>query len=691
MTTTDSRYSTREENINSVAELVERQEELMEEYHSEGFKKYRVAFFVSILAALAGLVFLMVSFLLVFRGSPSILDENILKLSLEEKVAREEVENIEKQLESVNSQLDAISKQGQEISKSEKERLEKDVVVILGKLNDAKKSFDLSSFGVQSVNYAELDALKDAFNLQNEYSRVASLPKDIKESTFFESFHNETPFVNFIQGKVDSNISNLLPSSTANTVLNPTYIDYSYETALEKQETPESPVLKRLKALTDLYDVNDRLAVWNAVYVIAAYDELDKISLLLSLENANSLPNDELDLVADAMEFDRRKIDSARRFVILANKEQVSKSAFDAYSTTDRASVYEIENAKSDREAAELAVAHSRSLSAEYRTTMQSIESWIKVLDEFSGTDPKSSPWESIVDELKKRLSLKFKDAAHFEDEEMDEYMHYLRAMTEEVLSVPSADSPASQSLSDGSSSENSKPFESEFKHKLVALSAAIDKKYRRFAKSVEVAINEELRSRRTLDLISGVLIKIQQEFKRKKAELAQLIIERFQRNAQREANLEIAPIQEKINQLARHDASINSLISQEIRLREQLSNKNEEFQSIRALRIEEERYTDEKNREFSSFLANNGVGIVGAIVGVFTEFLAGTFFVLANQTQQQLSRGFDRLRADRRFRQAVEMTQEIDDDKIRNNCKARLVLELAKVNASDMEATVES
>ncbi len=79
-------------------------------------------------------------------------------------------------------------------------------------------------------------------------------------------------------------------------------------------------------------------------------------------------------------------------------------------------------------------------------------------------------------------------------------------------------------------------------------------------------------------------------------------------------------------------------------------------------------------------------VQVVNLVSGAVIEAVAGLFFVQSNRARKLMVEFFDRLRADRKLENALEMANRTDDEVLRAKLKALIALEFAGIRANPDE-----
>jgi TRADD-N domain-containing protein len=74
----------------------------------------------------------------------------------------------------------------------------------------------------------------------------------------------------------------------------------------------------------------------------------------------------------------------------------------------------------------------------------------------------------------------------------------------------------------------------------------------------------------------------------------------------------------------------------------------------------------------------------VSLIAGAIVEAVAGLFFVQSNRAAELMTTFFDRLRADRKLRDALELAKSIDDSRLRSRLQTQLALSMAETSESE-------
>lgn len=85
---------------------------------------------------------------------------------------------------------------------------------------------------------------------------------------------------------------------------------------------------------------------------------------------------------------------------------------------------------------------------------------------------------------------------------------------------------------------------------------------------------------------------------------------------------------------------------------------------------------------------ASTIASIVPLIGGAVVEAVSGLFFVQSNRARQLMVTFFDRLRADRNLREALELAAAIEDGRVRSRLQAQMALSMA--GASQTEGTLD-
>jgi hypothetical protein len=82
-------------------------------------------------------------------------------------------------------------------------------------------------------------------------------------------------------------------------------------------------------------------------------------------------------------------------------------------------------------------------------------------------------------------------------------------------------------------------------------------------------------------------------------------------------------------------------------------------------------------------------IQVVNLVSGAVIEAVAGLFFVQSNRARQLMVDFFDKLRADRKLENALEMANKTDDVVLRGRLKALIALEFAGVRANPDESVL--
>jgi len=86
--------------------------------------------------------------------------------------------------------------------------------------------------------------------------------------------------------------------------------------------------------------------------------------------------------------------------------------------------------------------------------------------------------------------------------------------------------------------------------------------------------------------------------------------------------------------------------------------------------------------------IRNTGdVQVLNLVSGAVIEAVAGLFFVQSNRARQLMVDFFDRLRADRKLENALELADKTDDEVLRGRLKALIALEFAGIRANPNES----
>jgi hypothetical protein len=80
----------------------------------------------------------------------------------------------------------------------------------------------------------------------------------------------------------------------------------------------------------------------------------------------------------------------------------------------------------------------------------------------------------------------------------------------------------------------------------------------------------------------------------------------------------------------------------------------------------------------------SQGSTVVPLVAGVVVDAVAGLFFVQANRARLLMAEFFDRLRADERLRQGLQLVESITDSTLQSRAKMILALSLAAVETTD-------
>jgi hypothetical protein len=88
------------------------------------------------------------------------------------------------------------------------------------------------------------------------------------------------------------------------------------------------------------------------------------------------------------------------------------------------------------------------------------------------------------------------------------------------------------------------------------------------------------------------------------------------------------------------------------------------------------------------SFGSYDGSTEVPLIAGGIVDAVAGLFFVQSNRAQSQMREFFDRLRLDRRLKEALRIADSIPDDVLESRLKVLLALELSGGKPTDQQVT---
>lgn len=78
----------------------------------------------------------------------------------------------------------------------------------------------------------------------------------------------------------------------------------------------------------------------------------------------------------------------------------------------------------------------------------------------------------------------------------------------------------------------------------------------------------------------------------------------------------------------------------------------------------------------------------VSLIAGVIVESVAGLFFVQSNRATELMTTFFDRLRADRKLRDALALAKSIEDSRLKSRLQTQLALSMA--GTSESEGTLD-
>jgi hypothetical protein len=78
----------------------------------------------------------------------------------------------------------------------------------------------------------------------------------------------------------------------------------------------------------------------------------------------------------------------------------------------------------------------------------------------------------------------------------------------------------------------------------------------------------------------------------------------------------------------------------------------------------------------------------VSLVAGSIVEAVSALFFVQSNRARELMVSFFDRLRSDRRLRDALALAEGIDDERLRSRLQTQLALSLA--DSSDSEGTLD-
>ncbi|QDV38302.1 hypothetical protein [Tautonia plasticadhaerens] len=111
---------------------------------------------------------------------------------------------------------------------------------------------------------------------------------------------------------------------------------------------------------------------------------------------------------------------------------------------------------------------------------------------------------------------------------------------------------------------------------------------------------------------------------------------------------------------------------------------KEEADATLGRLRDEERQVADRieaRRSEQRDFMAEHGTALLGGIAAVIIEIVAGLFFVVSNRTQQDVNQLLNRVREDRRIRQAILIARGIDDPAYQNWTQATLALGMASIS----------
>ena len=78
----------------------------------------------------------------------------------------------------------------------------------------------------------------------------------------------------------------------------------------------------------------------------------------------------------------------------------------------------------------------------------------------------------------------------------------------------------------------------------------------------------------------------------------------------------------------------------------------------------------------------------VSLVAGAIVESVAGLFFVQSNRAAELMTTFFDRLRADRKLRDALELAKSIEDPRLRSRLQTQIALSMAET--SETEGTLD-